>query len=58
MLQSKDIGYQNGLNKNKTKKDQKQQRLESTREHHQKLQFYKQHDGNKFISFSTHSKRQ
>ena len=39
-------------------KDQKQQRLERTREHHKKLQLYKQHNVNKFISFSTHSKRQ
>ena len=37
---------------------QKQQRLERTREHHQKLQFYKHHNDNKFISFSTHSKCQ
>ena len=39
---------------NKTK-DQKQQRLESTREHQQKHQLYRQHNGTKFISFNNHS---
>ena len=34
--------------------EKRQQTLERTREHHQKLQPYKQHNGNKFISFSTH----
>ena len=40
------------------KKDRKQQRLESNREQHQKLQLYRQHIGNIFISFSTYSKCQ
>ena len=43
--------------KTEKKKYQKQQRLERTREHNQKLQLYRQHNGNKFIPFRTHSKR-
>ena len=39
-------------------KDQKQQRLERTREHHQKLQLCKKYNDNKLISFGTHSKCQ
>ena len=34
-------------------KQESNKRLERTREHHQKLQLYKHHNGNKFISFST-----
>ena len=34
---------------------QKKTKATKTREHHQKLKLYRQHNGNKFISFSTHS---
>ena len=54
---TKQTNKQTKQNNNKNPKDQKQQRLERTREHHQKLQLYRQHNGNKFISFTTHSKR-
>ena len=37
------------------KRDQKKQRLERTRERHQKHQLFRKHKGTKFISLNNHS---